>query len=173
MKKLTLSEVSLRLLAVILGIFLWFVVLNMSNPIETKNITIPLYIFNDKELEKESLGLVEDNTVDNISVTIKGRRKEIEKLTQATFSAYADFIVLTDPDVSEIDIVISNKSDKISVISYEPEKLYLNVEKIIERSYPVEIVLIGEPAEGYKLISVMANPDQVLVKDFQSASIGY
>jgi YbbR domain-containing protein len=168
MKKLTKNEIILRIVSVILGTFLWYVVLNTSNPIITKNITVPLEILNEDELGRNSLGLINQNTIDNVTVTVKGRKNDIDKMISDSIVAYADYSDLTKQGDSILDINIYNKDDNISVDTYEPKALELTVDEIIEKSFNIEVVVVGEPAAGYKLISVITDPEQISVKAFKS-----
>ena len=74
MKKLNKNEILLRIMSVIIGIFLWYIVLSSSNPIETKTINIPLEIHNENRPSVNSLGLVNDTSIENITVTLRGKK---------------------------------------------------------------------------------------------------
>jgi YbbR domain-containing protein len=168
MRKLSKNEIILRVVSVVLGTFLWYLVLNSSNPIETKNITVSLRIMNEDVLADNSLGLVSQSTVEKVTVTIKGRKNDIDGMISDSIIAYADYSEVTEQGEYTLDIGITNTDDKISVISFEPKDLDLAVDEVVEKSFTLDIVTIGEPAEGYKLISVLSNPEQISVKAFKS-----
>ncbi len=168
MKKLSLNEAALRIFSVVLGVFVWVIVLNTSNPIQTINISVPLEIYNEKILETNSLGLINGNIVESVTVTLKGRKNDLDKIIPANITAYVDYSVLTRNPEAEIAINILNRNEKVTVVTYEPKTIELATEKIIERTFPIEISVIGETADKYKLISVNVIPEQISVKGFKS-----
>lgn len=168
MKKLSKGEIFLRVFSVALGILLWYIVLNTSNPIETRNIVLPLEIYNERDLERNTLGLYEGAIPETVSVALRGRRKDLDGLVPGSVSAYTDFAMLNQTGEVTLDINIFNKNEKLTVISHDPFSIELVVEKIIEKTFPVEVLVSGEPAENFKLISVEANPEEISVKGFES-----
>lgn len=168
MKKLSKGEIFLRIFSVALGILLWYIVLNTSNPIETRSIVMPLEIYNERDLERNSLGLFEGSIPESVTVALRGRRKDLDDIVPGSVSAYTDFALLNETGKMILDINIFNKHEKLTVISHEPSYIELAVEKIIEKTFPVEVLVSGEPAEDFKLISVESNPDEISVKGFES-----
>lgn len=168
MKKLNKNEIVLRIMSIVLGIFLWYIVLNSSNPIETKIINIPLEIRNENIPEINSLGLVNEISVESITVTLRGRKNNLDDLNELNVNAYADYIRLTKSGNNTLKINVASVNEKISIVSYVPTTFAVELEEITEKSFSVEIIPIGEPLDGYKLISMRANPEQISVKGFKS-----
>ena len=83
-RRLLLASVSL-----VMAVVLWLYVQVTINPIETRSFTVPLSY--EGILEAESKGFELQYPLQNVQVTLLGRRKAISNLTDSDVRAYLDF----------------------------------------------------------------------------------
>ena len=82
MKERLTNNWSLKILAFFIAVMLWFVVVNIDNPIKQKVYTdIPVTVINTEVLaeEQQTFHIVDDTHM--ISVTVTAQRKVLQKIT--------------------------------------------------------------------------------------------
>ncbi len=92
MKEKLTHNLGLKILAVVLAVFMWLIMVNVSNPLETGTQEVPVEIINKEILEKSGLTyeMVGKNTV-TVSYSVRVRDKN--RISASDFYAYADLAV--------------------------------------------------------------------------------
>ncbi len=98
------SRLALAILSLFIAIVLWLYVQVTVNPIERRTFTIPL-TYDGIELV-ESRGFELQYPLQNIQVTLMGRRKVIQALTSSDVGAYLDFSDITEPGLVRLPVQI-------------------------------------------------------------------
>lgn len=164
MKNALTKNLGLKILSVIVSFTIWFVVININDPVDRTTFrNVPVIIQNTSMLtEKGKVFEVVDGS-DSIDVTVWAQRTVLDTLGKENIVATADMGELTLSD-SQVKIKLySNKNnDRLESIIPSSENLVVNIENLKKRQLVVDITTTGEPAEGYILGSV--NFEKYLVR---------
>lgn len=162
MRKKLLHNWTLKLASLVLAAILWFLVVQIEDPKDTKTFNnVPVRLTNTELLEKENKVFeVLDNT-DTVSVTVRAPKSTFEKMRASDIVAEADISKLTDINTIGISYSVQNV-DTVDSIEGNHEVVRLNVEDKSTKWIKVTYTTVGEVAEGYIVAS--AAPDQTLIE---------
>ena len=80
----------LQILSVLTAILLWFIVLDMKNPMTTRTLTVPV-TSNQEVLEEQNLRVIGTGAPATVDVTIRGRRNKVNLVNASEFSVQLDY----------------------------------------------------------------------------------
>lgn len=162
MRKLFFGNLSLKISAILLSIFLWLFVtsrgqseISLEVPLEFKNIPA-------------GYGIVTASTK-AVNVTVRGQERLMKSLQPADVRVSVD---LTKAKVGNATYYV-NKDDirlpyAMSVMNVAPSSVRLDIEKTITKSVRVRPTVIGMPAKGYFIKSIEVQPQTVDIQGLES-----
>ena len=154
-----------RILCFVFALAIWVYVVNITTQDFEKTFNlIDIDIEGWEELEDKTNMSVVNLEESKVSVTVKGLRSDIAKLTEKDFSAYID--------VSEIDSsgkhtaeVCVNLPNTVSLVSRYPETVVISVDENVEREINVEINVTEYSMDTiYEMGTPTADITSVMVK---------
>jgi YbbR domain-containing protein len=168
-RNLLRKDVTIKILSILIAVVLWYNVLDKNTtPLETTNVNISLTVLNENSLADKGMGLKDRNFQRNIQLTVKGRKDKINALGKNDFQAQIDLANVKNASDNELPVeIVTNKSD-ITIDSINPRKIKLNIENIVEKTFPIDVKAVGSLAKNYKIINTSIVPDTISVKDFES-----
>lgn len=161
MKKMLTHNLSLKLCSLVLAFVLWFLIVQIDNPRESKSFTnIPVQIRNTSLLGQENkvYQVLDDSDVLN-KVTVVAPRSVIEQLRASDITAYADVRSLTELNTIEIKFDVAG----VDSVSGSHGFVQLNVEDKMTKWIRVASSCIGDPAEGYQVTDVRLQQNSIEV----------
>lgn len=169
MKKALTNNLGLKLLSLLIAFGIWLVVVNIDDPvISTSYSGVKVDIINGNSLtEKGKTYEILDGT-DYINVTITGKRSVVESIGKENIYAIADIQDLSIMDTVEIKLSTNKNSDQIDSIKSTTSSLQLNIENLKEIHLPINVVVSGEPAEGYIAGDINTNQNTIRVSGPES-----
>ena len=149
-KKLT-HNLGLKILAVLASIILWFIAININDPMSTNvyNVTVQLENL-DKLVNNNKYVEVLDNT-DTVRVTVRATRSELKEINDKNITAVADVDKMTEGNYIPIELSCNKASVTSNDLTGDKEYVKVNVENIKRRQLPITVATQGEPGEGYML----------------------
>ena len=94
MKKTKLTRnFTLKIMSVFIGFLIWFIVVNVDNPVSSKSITIAgenVELQNTAYVDSANMMCMQDDDPDPIRVTITGERRLLSRITQTNITLTAD-----------------------------------------------------------------------------------
>jgi len=137
------------LLAVAVAFGLWLYVITVENPEHTVTYTdIPVAFQNESMLLEERNLMVMTEDVPSITLTLKGNRSYLNRLSNANITAVVDLSQVYEAGHQELDVRINYPSDvpgsSLEVVSQSHSAITLTFEKRENKPVPVQIVYIGE-----------------------------
>ena len=160
MRKKIFKNWGLKLVSLILAFILWFLVVQIDDPIGTirfNNITVRLT--NTELLDEENkVYEVLDNT-DSVNVTVSAPRSIREQLRASDIVAEADISKLTDINTVAITYSVNYEIDSIEG---DHDAVRLSVEDKSSKWVRLQTNTVGKVADGYMVAS--ATPDQTLIE---------
>ncbi len=133
-------NIAAKVIALIVAIILWFFVMNEQNPAIDSSVTVPL------EVQNAANGYVVNHTVENVKIKVRGPRSLFAMATERDFKAYVDLKGATEGKHS-IKIQTSLPQG-FEVVTVSPESAIFDIDKIIQKSVPVEIAFSGSLETG-------------------------
>lgn len=157
-------------ISILLGIMTWLLVLNYTNPSETRTLEIPLAVLNENapiELGLSDRGSQYDKV---ITVKVSGRSDIIGNLTTRDLHAEVDFNQIKSPGTTVLNIKKPECSRLgIKIDNYYPKSIELKYDAMTQRSVDVKVEYDDSLLKkGYEFISVTAEPSSVQISGFAS-----
>ena len=161
MKKMLTHNLGLKLCSLVLAFVLWFLIIQIDNPRESKSFTnIPVQLRNEDLLAKEDkvFQVADDSNVIS-KVTVVAPRSVIEQLHASDITAYADMRSLTELNTIEIKYDVAG----VDSVSGSHGFVQLNVEDRVTKWIRVTSYCIGEPAEGFQITDTKLQQNSIEV----------
>jgi YbbR domain-containing protein len=175
MKKILLNNLSLKLLAIIIACITWFAVMYNLNPMDTKTLIVPVNIVHgealtDKDWVYDVIGDLE------VEVTVEAHSFDMTRINESDFNLYVDMRYplggTTSPVRYQITKEVVANEDLIEKYTLKTEYLDFELEQIITRDFPVEVIVSGSVAENYTATEKpVAVPESVTVTG-RSSEVG-
>jgi YbbR domain-containing protein len=128
-----------RILCFVFALAIWVYVVNITTQDFEKTFNlIDIDIEGYEELEERTNMSVVDLEESKVSVTVKGLRSDIAKLTEKDFSAYIDVSKLDSSGKHSAEVFV-NLPNTVSLVSRYPENVVISIDENVEREIDVEI----------------------------------
>lgn len=183
MKKKIFNNIGLKILALLIAIIVWWVVMNIDDPLVKKTISgINVELRNDDDLtDKGYIYEVDSGSV--ITITVRAPESVAKDLKASDFVAYADLSQLsplTDSANITIECIKSDVKSDIKEITSKVQVVKLNIDNKETEEIPITINITGSPADNYVLgdSSISQNKIEVtgaasVIEKIASAVISY
>ncbi|HBQ63380.1 MAG TPA: hypothetical protein DD727_00330 [Clostridiales bacterium] len=163
------SKLLVRLFSILMGIVLWFAVLNIVNPDRSRQLTIPLTFLNTKALDEAGLGILSVDYPREVTLTLEGRNAEVSGLLEKDFTASVDMKQIVSEGEYTLRILVNSlRNANYRIKSMEPADLKLTVEPVVEKLFNVDIQLEGRLPDGYEIIRTVPNPADMVISSLRS-----
>ena len=154
------KNIAKKIVSVAIGIVLWFSLINITNPITTKNFyKIPIVVTNVSNLSdiNKTYSIEEGQTVD---LVLKGHRTALEQLKEDDISVTVDVSKLSSVNTSEIHISLP---DNIEVISKSKNTVSVDIDNVAHAEWPVEIEQTGTVKSGFWVSGIELDNETLLI----------
>lgn len=160
LRKIFFEDWGLKLVALVITLALWLGVTGLSTP-ATKRLTVPLQasISNNAEITSQ--------LIQEVDIVISGERARVNQMTRGDLTAVLD---LTNEQAGERtvsltpDNVYVNLPQGIKLVEVAPSRIAVNIEAVLEKDLNVEPQTKGQPAAGFEVYSMTANPARIRVR---------
>ncbi len=159
----------LKLLSVALAVAAWLMIMSLADPSTTATFSnVPITIINDDVFSEAGKAYTIDGRL-YTSVRVTGSTSVVRSLSASDFSATADLSKMYDV-TGQVPVSVTCTSRSASQISYSAvtSTLKVQIEDLLERTFPVTVETSGTLSDGYLLGSVTANPAVIAVTAPQS-----
>lgn len=159
----------LQILSVLTAILLWFIVLDMKNPMTTRTLTVPV-TSNQEVLEEQNLRVIGTGAPATVDVTIRGRRNKVNLVNASEFSVQLDYEqVKTSGQVTlQLEEPVYTGANHVRIVSMSPAQFPLKLERITGSTFEIGVQWEGELPEGYKAVNVQVDPNTIVLEDKES-----
>lgn len=169
MKKVLKRDFGIKAVSIFFAILLWlFVLNNIDNPFEKKNLDVGIGILNQTSLDEKKLGLNKQLTQSYVQVEVRGRKDKTVGISASDIVASVDFSVIKDAGPKELPIKVSSNINGVDVYILKPSALNVVVEKRIQKSIPIIVTQNGKMKENYKIINITPQPENVTIEGVES-----
>lgn len=163
--KIIHSNLFLRIVSILLGIIVWFSIINVVNPQNETVVKVPVQIDMTGSIpEHYGLSLLNQDEPIYTTVKVKGPRTNIFTFDNSEITATANLSSVTEAGTYSIDIQVRSDDNNLEIVSVEPASVFLEFDKIVTRSFDIALDITGEVADGYVLTDSQVYPKTVDIK---------
>lgn len=169
-KKLT-NNWGLKLIAILFALILWFAVINVDDPVVSKNFkNVPVQLVNTEVLTEAGMTYeILDNTAVVENITIYGPRTLVESLSESDIVAKADMNDITVANTVAINVSVdARNSAKITNIRSSLECVKLNIEESKNKQMVINATTSGKLASGYIVGGIELDQNRITVSGPES-----
>ena len=177
-QELLMKDLGWKLLSVAISITMWFMVINITQPIDTRSYSRPVSLENTEALTQRGLTVGNKEELENtkVLVKVKAQRTALDRLNQNPewIQANVDLSELTynvNGDIVALPVTVSMQGGVTGygIVSKTPGSLEVEVETLLTKTFPVEIILNGDLADHVYLSAPKLSAENVLVTGPRSA----
>lgn len=169
MKKRLMNNIGLKVLAFLAAAMLWFIVVNIDDPVTTRTYyNVPVSVINEEVLAEanQTYQIVDDTQ--SVNVTVRARRSVLDKITSKNIVAQADMKELTLKTQVPISILIPGYEDRYEGAAASPLNLQVKLEDEVTKKFPIVPTTTGTVRDGYALGEIKAVPEKVTIRGPES-----
>lgn len=153
------GNLTLKIIAVAIALFLWLYIQMVENP-ETeytfRNVNVDLT--NQTALLNKNLSILGKDEF-KTDITLRCQRWSLTELKNEGFLVYCDLSEIHDAGEAVLPVRVVVNNDKISVVNRSPASVTLNIEKIVTVEKPLEFNFSGNVKDGYYTDMEMLSSD--------------
>lgn len=162
MRKKLLNNWALKLASLALAAILWFLVVTIEDPMDTKSFSnITVRLTNTELLDKQNKVYEVLDDTDSVNVVVRAPKSTLDKMRASDIIAEADMSKLTDINTIVISYSAQNV-DSVDSIEGNHDVVRLNVEDKSTKWVKVNYEIAGSVADNYMVTG--ATLDQTLIE---------
>ena len=156
------NNLGIKIMAVLFAVLLWWTVVNIDDPVGTKKFQVEVGIVNAEVVTNEGKSYQIVNNTKNVTVTVKARRKVLDKIEARNIVATADFRELQGSSVP-VRVKINGFEGDYEEVMPNPRNLQIQTEITETKTFPITVATIGNVREGYLLdkVNTVAKPKSI------------
>ncbi len=173
-KEFLKKDLTLKIFSILFAIFLWFAI----NPVQTEHYTVPLNVINEESLKSQGLVLNSKNFNKYVVVDVRDKGDVLDNIKDSDFEVTLDLskVKSVNDKVIALEPPVYLGRERINPrnIELKQKTITLDLARIEENPFIVQIETIGKLPAGYEIISKTAQPDTVSIQDIDTviASVG-
>jgi len=154
------------LIAIIMAVSAWTAAVISSDPNELSVYAQPITV---EFLGQDPQLIVLGSPVRQVKVTINAPRSVWTSLTAQTsqVKAFVDLSGLSE-GTFQLPVQVQVNTKPVEVVQISPEAISVTLERMINQTYPVQLVTSGNPAVGYQAEQPVISPENVAVSGPQT-----
>ena len=163
------NNLGLKILAVFFAAFLWWAVVNIDDPIQTKKYVVEVSVDNPEVIMQRGMSFQVEEDTKQVTVTVEARRKVIEQIKFTNIVATADMREMQET-TSTVPVRVSIpgfENQYVSAKAY-PQNIQVNVENTQDKIFPITAVVKGSVREGYVVAETTVSPQSVKISGPES-----
>lgn len=162
-KEALTKNLLLKILSLLFAVFIWLIVVNVSNPQQSRNFTTNVVVENENVLSEQGKYYTIPFGQNTVTFKVTAPRSIIENLSSDDFSAVADLRDLEDDVRIPINITPLKHVNSVTISN---RLLYLTVEvgDEMEEKYVISAQTQNEPASGFIVDTAKVEPNIITVK---------
>ena len=171
MRKKITNNIPLKIISLVIGFVVWLLVVNIDNPIISRNYTLSnIEILNeayiDDVLEDSGKVALRNAESPTVRVTITGERKNVTAITSSDIHLTADMQQALSLNTDPVMIPIVASCDKTGAtgITVTPPNLSVKLEEKATSSFPITVNNgDSKPGKGFEIGTQTVEPDSIRI----------
>ena len=158
------NNLVLKISSLAIAFLVWIIVINVSNPIVTRNTNVPLSVVNANIITDagKTYSLIGANS---ITVSYEVRNRDAGRISASDFKASIDLgnmYDITGAVPITVDIV-NNKNLIIGAVASKPSIIRVSIEDLQRKEFTLTTKIIGTPSDGYSVGEIKLDKTNVVV----------
>lgn len=146
------NNLGLKIGAFAFAVFLWWTVVNVEDPIQTKRYTTEVMFANTDVVTNAGMSYQIVGEIKTVTVTVKARRKVLGNIQASNIVATADFREMDEQtQLVPIRVKVTGFEGDYEEALANPRNLQVKTEMTETKSFPISVSAIGEVRQGYLL----------------------
>ena len=171
-QELLTKDLGWKLLSIAIAATMWFMVINITQPVDTRSYSRPLTLENMDTLTSRGLtvGNAEELKNTKITVKVKAQRTALDRLSQNPdwITASVDlselaYAVNGDSVALPVNVSIDQGGTAYAISSKAPAVVEAQVETLRTKEFPIEVELNGKPDSDITLSDPVLSAETVTV----------
>ncbi|MBR5479626.1 MAG: hypothetical protein IKU84_05565 [Clostridia bacterium] len=139
-----------KALAVLIAVVLWIYVVSVVDPMGEITVSDVTPTYTGSEELLNTANLIVGNKAENlVDLRLAGTRQALSAIDETNIKVEVDISKTREAGVYELAYKVILPSNDVSVISRNPDRLSVKIDKIVTATVPIKVVLEGSVAEGY------------------------
>lgn len=165
--KLT-KNLGLKIMALIFAIFLWLIVVNIDDPVESSTFRgISVTIQNEEIVTNQGKIIQILDDTQTVSVSVKAKRSVLAKITSSKITATADMSDMELNSLVPITVSIQGYEGSYTAEAI-PHNLHVKTDDKTKHTFPITVSASGTPRDGFVVGTMTTNPAEVTIRGPQS-----
>ncbi len=149
MKTFFFKDSVLKVISFVVAVLIWFYIIIVADPsVDISIKDIPIKYVNQANLEERGLAIINDDNV-KVELKIRGSRKKIANIDNNNVYATVDLANIAKTGTFLLPVSISIPYEYDEIVSKKPYNVDVIVDRVIEEEREVEIIPVGNTANGY------------------------
>lgn len=162
MKKRLMTNLGLKIVALLFAAVLWLLVVNINDPVEKKTYRdITVKILHDEIITNRGKTYRIQNESNKVSVLVTAKRSVLEKIRTEDIVATADVKEMELSTLLPIRVSITGYDTEYKSVAATPNNVEIKQETSIYQNYPIVVEPVGTLQDGYILKEATAKPVSV------------
>ena len=162
MKDTWKKNLGLKIVSVLFAVMLWWSVMNVDDPIDTKTFRTEVQIIHAEVITDNGYSYRIADEMNTVEVKVKARSKVLSQIRSSNIVATADLREMQDTTVP-IRVAVNGFENLYEEVSAIPRNIQIETEKTETKSFPITPSYIGTVSEGYVLGRVTVQPQSIEV----------
>lgn len=164
----------LKMAAFIFSIFLWLIVINISDPVDSVTYTnIPVSFINEEVVTNKGKTYDVVGDAQPVRVTVSGTRSLISRISSSNIVATADLSQMeANTYLVPINAEVRGGEGRATTgltAEVTPRNLQIKIEDITKNTFPISVSTTNVvPRDGYVVGEVTANPEKIEIRGTES-----
>lgn len=157
------KDLLIKIVSLLLSIFMWLFVINVQNPETTVTVSdIPIEYINKEATDDFGLIMTNDS-VENLTLKLSGKRKTVSILSNENIRAYADLAGINRSGEFPVMIQVELPLDDVKIIDKNPYNINIKLDSIKEVQKNISVVALGTVKDPYVALEPIVSPNLVTI----------
>jgi YbbR domain-containing protein len=162
------NNMGLKVMALVFSAFLWLIVVNVDDPVETSTFrNIPVTVKNPEIVTNEGKTYKILDDTQTVTVVVKAKRSVLSKLSANNIVATADMSEMQIDSLIPIRATIPGYEGRYNT-EIMPVNLRVKTEDQTKNVFPLTVSASGTPRDGFVVGEMVTNPEKITVRGAES-----
>lgn len=158
------SNITAKLSAIIIAIFLWSFVISGVDPLwETDIRNVSVTLANESVLERQGLVIMEPQSI-TVNVRVSGKKSDVGKINSSNISAILNLSGYGEGQVRiPVSTSLIGQTGGVRIEGIYPPEILLTLDKLVSKKMDITVNTFGSLPENYVLGNITKSPQSVSV----------
>ena len=165
------NNIGLKLLSVLVAIVIWYVVVDLNDPVEGNSYPVKVTVENEAYIANGKQIYHIDDSYKTVTVFLRANRSTLRRITAEDIVVTADLTQIVDLNRDPVMVPLTATCAGVpqTGISLARTTIPISIESIATKTFPV-LVDTGDsdPSQEYEVAETTPNPDQLVISGPES-----